>query len=1142
MITPECEVRSIQVRFSKPTSGILSFMFLALMLAGCAAVVSPGKSSTSPTPSPVAGAGLQITTASLSTATVGTSYSATLAATGGVPPYTWSLASGSLPEGLQLAAYTGTISGTTSSSGNFTFKALVIDTKAASSSVPLSLRVASLPAPTISSVSPSSGPVAGGTAVTISGINFRPGAQVQFGSPLAVTSQVVSTTQIQATTPAEASGSVSVTVQNSDMQAATAADAFQFIAPLQVATTILPVGAVGNSYSSALTASGGVPPYSWSQSGGSLPAGLQLNALGTITGSPILAGAFSFAARVQDKAASTSSSNLSLNISPDPPPTVASVSPSSGPSEGGTTVTISGGNFRPGAEVTFGNSTATSLQVLSASEIQAVTPAESSGTVSVSVHDSDGQLALDGNAFTFTSPAGGTAPVVPAASSDPLAPKIFNASSSARAGDIGFIQGSNFDSTSQAWLGGATATSATQLTVLNRVGITWMAVQIPQSWTGALVLWVSNSHGASKSVALNGAVPSHLDALQLVPGGAFRVLGKNLLSPGFTPTVTIDGQAATLNLTASDENTLVATAPNSLAPDPTPVILVDNGNGTSAVQLDRPIGIVSGSGDPFALGVGWGAGFAFAAHKINVSTPCNGTQDDSANIQAAINSAASSGGGVVQLPAGACRLTTTLYLKSRVVLRGAGKTATIITYDSNYPINTTACDLVGIADFSIVNSGAAQEGPMWVQNTRSFILRVKIDMGVSRQLFLGNNTNFLVAQTDFIQRGSIAGQNPYLFNFSAGLVFSGNTSTTIDGSPTFQSVHDALFVGNHFTRDASLQYENPIIVTHRFVMDFAYRIAVVGNTFDVINGPITNKDRNDGETLQTEGGGAKRTENIGTVTAASGTTLSDINNTININPFGTGLPEDYGVAIVNGKGAGQTREVVGYSNHALQVDQPWDVIPDTTSQYATFVWGLEKSLLKGNTLTDNPRGIWLYQTAIRDVDVLSNTITNGGGIYVRTFQSVTAKQFDPIYDVRIRNNKVANSNGLWMSYINVVYVNTDKANFGIPDIGIEIAGNSLSANTPNVTSNTEEYANREGFMNLMRSETTGGQLTGTPMVVGTILQNNQCLNCSTAFVIGTGDYGTVLSHNLPVASSPNFLSDWKTLAPSLGGSLGTLIQ
>src|ERR1700680_2643643 len=57
------------------------------------------------------------------------------------------------------------------------------------------------------------------------------------------------------------------------------------------------------------------------------------------------------------------------------------------------------------------------------------------------------------------------------------------------------------------------------------------------------------------------------------------------------------------------------------------VITVDNGNGTGPVQLDRTINVVSGSGDPFGLGIGWAAGFTFAGDVIPVRTPCDGTKD-----------------------------------------------------------------------------------------------------------------------------------------------------------------------------------------------------------------------------------------------------------------------------------------------------------------------------------------------------------------------------------------------------------------------------------------------------------------------------------------------------------------------------------
>ena len=74
---------------------------------------------------------------------------------------------------------------------------------------------------------------------------------------------------------------------------------------LSVSTTSLPGGTVGNSYITLLTATGGVPPYSWSITTGSLCAGLNLVSGGTISGVPTTVGTCSFTVQVQDSTSPT---------------------------------------------------------------------------------------------------------------------------------------------------------------------------------------------------------------------------------------------------------------------------------------------------------------------------------------------------------------------------------------------------------------------------------------------------------------------------------------------------------------------------------------------------------------------------------------------------------------------------------------------------------------------------------------------------------------------------------------------------------------------------------------------------------------------------------------------------------------------
>lgn len=726
-----------------------------------------------------------------------------------------------------------------------------------------------------------------------------------------------------------------------------------------------------------------------------------------------------------------------------------------------------------------------------------------------------------------------TPPVV-----DPTTPKIFNASREARGGDIISIQGANFDPATKVLLDGPGGTPA-ELPIVNRVGDTQMAVQLPGSLIDPVTVRVKNSHGTSEALRLNASSPQQLDATRLVPGGRFRVFGRSLRVAGHQPTLTVEGQQATIDLDASTATMLVATVPSAVQPTETARIASDNGNGNGATSLDVPVKIETGAGDPLDLGVGWGAGFTFVNHIVPAAAICNGTSDDKEPIEAAVKQAVKDGGGVVLLPAGTCRLAGTVDLASKVILRGAGQDRTTLRYEANVPLYAEGFDLVGVQDLQLINAGSVQEGMAWQKNTRSLIQRVTLDMGKSRQWFLTQNNDFMFDHNTIKQSDSYNEQNPYRFDGSVGLVFSNNWSVNVAGSPTFMLVHDSVFLNNHFTRDARSQDESPVVVHHQFVIDFAYRVAIVGNRFDVINGPITNKLRNDGETILVEGGGPMRTEQIGSVGQATAGTLTDPQMVINADVFKTGLPWNFGVAIVSGKGTGQTRRITGYHASTIELDRDWDVVPDAQSHYATFVWGLEDALIEGNTLQDNPRGIWLYQSSTKNVAIIGNKIAEGGGIFVRTFQNLGQHHFDVQLNTLISDNTITNSTRAWMSYIVVANVSSDPQPFGTGQIGIEIRRNRILANTPNLTSVNEDYASQEGFIGLVRTENEGGQLTEVPNILGLIVQGNSCEKCDKPYVTGTGNFGAVYADNQPGMDSSTGLTDMRMLGSRFGGSSST---
>jgi hypothetical protein len=85
-----------------------------------------------------------------------------------------------------------------------------------------------------------------------------------------------------------------------------------------------------------------------------------------------------------------------------PAPTITSVTPSTGPTSGGTTVVVAGANFQSGAVVRFDGTPATSVTFVSATALQAVTPAHAAGPVTVSVTNPDSYAATLASGFTYS--------------------------------------------------------------------------------------------------------------------------------------------------------------------------------------------------------------------------------------------------------------------------------------------------------------------------------------------------------------------------------------------------------------------------------------------------------------------------------------------------------------------------------------------------------------------------------------------------------------------------------------------------------------------------------------------------------------------------------------------------------------------
>jgi len=234
--------------------------------------------------------------------------------------------------------------------------------------------------PSVTAVSPNAGATGGGNTVQITGANFVSGATVEFGSTASGTVTFVSATQLKALAPAHAAGVVDVTVSTPGGTSATsAADRYAFGAP-RVSSVTPNAGATGGGNTVQVVGSSFVPGATVKF--GSVAAGSVTYVSPTLL--KVVAPAH--AAAVVDVTVTThagASAHVDGDLYAFGAPAVGSISPTSGPAGGGTTVTITGKRFVPGAIVKFGSVPSVSVTFVSSTTLKARSPAHAVGTVDV---------------------------------------------------------------------------------------------------------------------------------------------------------------------------------------------------------------------------------------------------------------------------------------------------------------------------------------------------------------------------------------------------------------------------------------------------------------------------------------------------------------------------------------------------------------------------------------------------------------------------------------------------------------------------------------------------------------------------------------------------------------------------------------
>ncbi len=274
------------------------------------------------------------------------------------------------------------------------------------------------PAPAITTLSPQTGSIDGGTDVVITGTDFRDGALVYFGTQLGGSAVRLSDTQIQVQTPATSeAGNTDVVVMNIDDSQTSNALTFAYEIPAPQILSVLPRNATTATTNIIAIEGSGFR----ANSSGSFPQVIFADGTNTYTavGVQWLSGSRVLATTPESMAVGTYQVTLQnedgqmaeggdvqvihLQDPVGPAPMLLAISPSEGAVTGGGTVTISAAHLDPstGFLVLVNNGAVDSNDIVAdEDELNLSMPASDSvGTISIRVINPDGQS--DTIAYTY---------------------------------------------------------------------------------------------------------------------------------------------------------------------------------------------------------------------------------------------------------------------------------------------------------------------------------------------------------------------------------------------------------------------------------------------------------------------------------------------------------------------------------------------------------------------------------------------------------------------------------------------------------------------------------------------------------------------------------------------------------------------
>lgn len=449
----------------------------------------------------------------------------------------------------------------------------------------------------------------------------------------------------------------------------------------------------------------------------------------------------------------------------------------------------------------------------------------------------------------------------------------------------------------------------------------------------AYLMWVRNQYGFSLPRPINTAIVHWLSDDHLPIGGKFSVIGENLSLNGGDSYVYIEELDLWLTSVSANPYKADFIVPAGVT-NGTYTAWSHNGHGLEYGWAKKPL--------PFTVitETQWtGSTYDVTTYPYNATG--NGSTDDHAAIQAAINAAAVEEWSTVHFPTGTYLISDSLSFDDMDKMRitGAGMDSTTIKPHSTWTGDALVMGGGGWSDGSFDNSEfkdltfetTATKGQKLFNLLYSDF--VKFDgVRFSQAAFISPSESVEYVDLDHSRYVTLTNCE---FIACGKLAFAGiSTQITIDDC-SFYGIHDNdSYIFLHSAGEAKIincftDNYNTNLSTGWGQGRFINTLSVDGNPprhIYIADNVISNStpgpdgDPNSGEIIMCEGESTDWRDSP-TASTADSVTLSGI----------TSAYVNDAITVISGRGLGQVRYITGISGGKVTIDHDWDVVPDTSS-------------------------------------------------------------------------------------------------------------------------------------------------------------------------------------------------------------------